>query len=102
MPKTPSYRLHKRSGRAVVTLSDSVTKARRDVYLGDYGTTHSKALYHKTVAGWEAAGRRLGSRPHPSTSTRQAITHEVQWLIVAGMVRFIRRRRFREGKNWER
>ncbi len=42
MPKTPSYR--KRSGydQAIVTLTDSVTKRRRDYWLGEYNTPESR------------------------------------------------------------
>ena len=35
--RTPSYRLHKPTGQAVVTLSG------RDIYLGKYGSIESKA-----------------------------------------------------------
>lgn len=48
----PSYRLHKASGKAVVTLSG------RDVYLGVYGSPQSRAEYDRVVAEWLASGRR--------------------------------------------
>lgn len=58
MPKTPSYR--KRSGydQAIVTLTDSVTKRRRDYWLGAYGSPSSRERYHRLIAVWEAGGRR--------------------------------------------
>ena len=42
MPKTPAYR--KRSGydQAIVTLTDAVTKRRRDYWLGEYGSPASR------------------------------------------------------------
>ncbi len=41
IPKTPSYRLHKPSGQAVVRLEG------RDYYLGKYGTEASQEAYKK-------------------------------------------------------
>ncbi|MCA9312359.1 MAG: site-specific integrase [Phycisphaerales bacterium] len=51
-PRIPSYRLHRPSGQAVVTLSG------RDVYLGPHGTDESHAAYEREVAEWLANGRR--------------------------------------------
>jgi integrase len=59
--RIPSYRLHKQSGQAVVTLPDGLG-GRRDVLLGKYGTPESRAEYARVLAEWEAAGRRL-ARP---------------------------------------
>jgi integrase len=68
--RTPTYRLHKPSGQAVVTISG------RDVYLGSYGTKVSKQIYDRTIAEWLANGRRLGSS-HDKT---------ISEIIVAYMV----------------
>lgn len=57
LQRTPSYRLHKPSGRAVVTLNG------RDYYLGPYGSPESRAEYHRAVSAWEARGR----KPLPTT-----------------------------------
>jgi integrase len=54
----PSYRLHKQSGQAVVTLPDGLG-GRRDVLLGKYGTAESRAEYTRILAEWEVAGRSL-------------------------------------------
>jgi integrase len=54
----PSYRLHKQSGQAVVTLPDDMG-GRRDVLLGKHGTPESWAKYYQTLAEWKAAGRCL-------------------------------------------
>ncbi len=45
-PRQPSYRHHKASGQAVVTLGG------RDVYLGKYGTHESKQAYKRLVLEW--------------------------------------------------
>jgi integrase len=50
--RTPSYRLHKPTGQAVVTLSG------RDHYLGRYGSPESRAEYDRLVSEWLANGRR--------------------------------------------
>ncbi len=54
----PSYRRHKQSGQAVVTLTDGLG-GRRDVLLGKYGTAASRVEYTRVIAEWEASGRRL-------------------------------------------
>ncbi len=59
MPRTstrsriPSYRCHKPSGRAVVTLNGT------DHYLGPYESAISKAEYDRLIGEWLANGRRL-------------------------------------------
>ncbi len=59
MAKTPAYRHKKSRNTAVVTLTDSATKERRDYQLGDYDTPQSRERYHCLIAQWEAADRRL-------------------------------------------
>lgn len=49
--KLPSYRLHKGSGQAVVTLDG------RDHYLGTFGTPESRAEYDRLMVEWLAARR---------------------------------------------
>lgn len=56
--KDPSYRLHKQSGQAVVTLSDGLGN-RKDVLLGPHGTEESHQEYRRVLAEWNASGRRL-------------------------------------------
>jgi integrase len=58
-PRVPSYRLHKQSGQAVVTLTDSVTGRRKDHLLGKHNTVASREEYQRVVLDWEARGRRL-------------------------------------------
>jgi integrase len=48
----PSYRFHKRSGQAIVTLSG------RMFYLGPYDSAESRERYNEVVAQWLAQGRR--------------------------------------------
>ena len=49
--RTPSYRLHKSSGQAVVTIHG------RDHYLGKHGSPESEQAYRRVVAEWLASGR---------------------------------------------
>src|SRR5262245_33135805 len=65
----PTYRLHKQSGQAIVTLSDGLG-CRRDVLLGKFGTPESRAEYARVLAEWEANGR----RPPVSPSAMPDIT----------------------------
>lgn len=50
--KFPSYRHHKRSGQAVVTLSG------KDYYLGPHGTDASRIKYERLIARWIENGRK--------------------------------------------
>jgi hypothetical protein len=54
----PSYRRHRQSGQAVVTLPDGLGR-RKDILLGKYGTAVSRHEYARVVGEWEANGRRL-------------------------------------------
>lgn len=54
--KPPSYRRHKASGQAVVTID------RRDHYLGVHGSPESKRAYDRLIAEWLANGRRTPAR----------------------------------------
>ena len=49
----PTYRKHKQSGQAIVTLSG------RDFLLGPHGTDLSKREYDRVVGEWQRNGRRL-------------------------------------------
>jgi integrase len=57
----PSYRLHKQSGQAIVTLPDGLG-GRRDGTLGQYNTPESRAEYCRVLAEWEANCRRVPDR----------------------------------------
>ena len=57
-PRTPSYRHHKPSGQAVVTLDG------RDFYPGRWGTQESTQTYDRLVGEWQANGRRLSGGRH--------------------------------------
>jgi hypothetical protein len=57
--RTPSYRLHKPSGQAVVTLGG------RDFYLGRHGTSGSRAEYDRLVGEFLVSGRRLPAKVGP-------------------------------------
>lgn len=62
LTRTPSYRLHKPSGQAVVTIGG------RDIYLGPHGSPKSRTRYDELIAQWLANGRVLpASEPQPLT-----------------------------------
>jgi integrase len=58
--RTPSYRHHKPTGQAVVTLDG------RDVYLGRYNSPKSIAEYRRRIAEWSANGGRSPTRSSES------------------------------------
>lgn len=55
----PTYRLHKLSGRAIVTFDG------RDHHLGKFGSREGQARFQQLLAGWQA------TRDRP-TASRQA------------------------------
>jgi integrase len=74
--RTPSYRLHKATGQAVVTI------ARRDVYLGKHGTPESRAEYDRLIAEWLTNGRRppeATTPDGPSLTVCQLLVDYVKW-----------------------
>lgn len=72
-PRIPSYRLHKATGQAVVTLSGV------DHYLGRHNTPESKARYERLVAEWLAGGRAPLSSPGSGITVAEVVA---QWLGV--------------------
>ena len=62
--KPPSYRLHRASGQAVVSLRG------RDIYLGRYGTKASHHEYDRVIAEWLSSGGTLpgglATKPEPT------------------------------------
>jgi len=61
--RVPSYRLHKQSGQAIVTLNG------RDHLLGTHDTQASKEKYHRLIAEWIAGGRQPARRDESVTVT---------------------------------
>lgn len=58
----PTYRLHKRSGQAIVAVYDAAG-ARRELYLGRYGSQESRAEYSRIVAELNATGGHYSHTP---------------------------------------
>ena len=67
----PTCRLHKPSGKAVVTLADSAGR-RNDVYLGVYGTSESKAEYARVLQLWQADGQKVQPIARPGEAVTVA------------------------------
>lgn len=59
--RIPSYRckIIRGQARAIVQLTDSESRARKDFLLGAYGTAESRAKYARLIAEWESNARRL-------------------------------------------
>jgi integrase len=76
----PTYRRHKQSGQAIVTLNDGLG-GRRDVLLGKYGSAASRREYRRVIVEWEANSRRLAS---PLAAADLTITElaDVYWRHV--------------------
>lgn len=70
--KIPSYRLHKASGQAVVTIEG------RDLYLGRYDSPASHEAYGRTIAAWRA-----GTLPATKGRNESAPQMTVAGLVAA-------------------
>jgi integrase len=82
--QVPSYRLHKQSGQAIVTLTD-VLGGRRDVLMGPFDTPQSRAEFARVITEWESAGRRLvgaARRTGPSLSIAELLL--AYWRFAEG------------------
>jgi integrase len=71
---TPSYRLYRRTGQAVVTLSG------KDHYLGKYDSPESREKYDRLVAEWVLSGRRPAI---PTAATAAKRDYTIGELILA-------------------
>lgn len=60
-PRTPTYRLHKPSGQAVVTIDG------RDMYLGPFRSQISRNKFDRLIAEWLGNGRQLPTAPDGPT-----------------------------------
>ena len=72
--KVPSYRLHKATGQAVVTLNG------RDVYLGAYKSAESREAYQAALNEWLASHRQRsssGSRERDTTPADGLTINEI-------------------------
>ncbi len=66
-PRTPSYRYHKPSGQAVVTLNG------RDFYLCTYGSDASRSRYDRLIAEWLSACRRIPANANEGITISELI-----------------------------
>ena len=71
--RTPTYRLHKSTGLAVVTLNG------KDHYLGAHGTPESQAKYDRLIAEYLQAGRQI---PGPLDASRITVGEICQRFLV--------------------
>jgi hypothetical protein len=74
-PRTSSYRHHKPSDQAVVTLDG------RDFYLGRYGTDESRGEYDRLIAEWLTNGRPL---PTPASAGGSDLSVNEMLLVYLG------------------
>jgi integrase len=74
--RTPSYRRHRASGQAVVTIEG------KDHYLGRYGTAASKIEYRRVVGEWLANGCRS---PKPDLTIAELV--DAYWRHVESYYR---------------
>jgi integrase len=68
-PRVPSYRHHKPTGQAVVTLNG------HDVYLGKWETKDSRAEYDRLIGEWLASGRCLATLVNDLTVAELAVRY---------------------------
>ncbi len=71
--RTPTYRLHRPSGQAVVTLDG------RDFYLGPHGTDASRAEFDRIVGEWLVNQRRLPASATADLSVNELLVAYFRW-----------------------
>ncbi len=79
----PTYRLHKQSGQAIVTISANGT--RRDVLLGKYGSPESQAEYRRVLAELAAAGHTaavLRLSPGTVPTLNELLVAFMEWAVT--------------------
>ncbi|WP_406699189.1 site-specific integrase [Singulisphaera sp. Ch08] len=76
--RTPSYRFHKPSGQAVVTLNG------RDFYLGKHGTPQSLAEYDRLLAEWLVNGRHAATRARENPTSGSPVAPDE--LTISEMI----------------
>lgn len=79
--KLPTYRRHRPSGQAVVTLSG------KDFYLGPWNTKASRAEYDRLTAEWLAAGRNLPAQAVAADMTVSELVNRFR-THVSGYYRY--------------
>jgi integrase len=79
--KDPSYRLHKQSKQAIVSIPDGVG-GRRDYLLGPHGSPESWEKYNRIIGEWKANGKRARktSAPVPDISVNELVL--AYWQVV--------------------
>lgn len=75
----PSYRKHRQSGQAIVTLTDGFGH-RRDVLLGKYGSKESRVEYARVIAEWEASGKHLPATTAADITIAELINRFWPWV----------------------
>jgi hypothetical protein len=82
--RTPSYRLHKPTNQAVVTLNGN------DFYLGRFGSPESRAEYDRLIIEWIANGRCL--RPaRPETGSDIAVNELLEAYLAFADAYYVKR-----------
>ena len=79
--RTPSYRLHKPTGQAVVTIND------KDFYLGRHGTPESRSKYDQLIAEWLVNKRCLPPASSPADGLTLNEVILAYWHFVEGYYR---------------
>ena len=93
--RLPSYRHHKPTGLAVVSIGG------RDVYLGKHDSPESRAEYDRIVAEWLArAGRWWLTRPPEPISRSTKCSWRMSIMPTRITLRTVSRRRSRSTSGW--
>ena len=76
--RVPSYRLHKPTGQAVVTVRDSAG-GRRDVYLGAYNSETSRTEYARLIAAGPEKYATPTPPPPANTTVAEVLVHFLKY-----------------------
>ncbi len=76
--RVPSYRLHRGSGQAVVTIKDASGKP-RDVYLGKFDSPESQVAYQRTIAEWRSGRVYVKPESPPDLTVAELCVSFKEW-----------------------
>ena len=91
--EVPTYRRHKKSGQAIVTLTNSAG-VRRDYLLGRYGSKASKDEYRRLLQEWETAAHELPPKRGEGDAPADLTVNE----LLAAFLKFAKKRYVKNGK----
>src|SRR5262245_21326692 len=89
----PSYRLHRQSGQAIVTIADPRTRQRRDLLLGRHNSAESRAEDARLLMEGKSIDGRLPARSRHANPANMTVNE-----LMSAYVRHVSKYYLKEGQ----